>query len=173
MKLAFRLFQVAILLALGFWLWTIFFPSPEKVIRKQLNHLAADVSFSQSDGSLTKLTGLAGAANISDFFSTNVEVNVDIPGHEQHTFAGRDEITQAALVARQQTTYLKVKFPDINVTVAPDKQSATADVTAEVNAAGETDPFVQELKISFAKTEGHWLISQIDTVRTISQPALK
>ena len=61
MKVAVRLVQLAVIVALGLWLWTIFFPSPEKVIRKRLTSLAADVSFSKSDGSLTKLAGLAEA----------------------------------------------------------------------------------------------------------------
>lgn len=173
MKSVIRLVQITLLLALVFWLWTIFFPSPQKIIRQRLNHLAANVSFSKDDGSLAKLTGLAGAANIADFFSTNVAVNVDIPGHEQHNFAGRDEITQAALIARHELSSLSVKFPDITVTLAPDKQSAIADVTVEVHAPGESDDFVQELKIYFAKIDRQWLINQIDTVRTISQPALR
>ena len=41
----------------------------------------------------------------------------------------REEITQAALMARSRAGGLQVKFPDINVTVAPDKQSAVADLT--------------------------------------------
>jgi hypothetical protein len=173
MKNVVRVVQLALLATALFWLWTIFFPSPQKVIRKQLTRLATDVSFSKSDGSLTKLAGLAEASDLSGFFSTNVEVNVDTPGHEQHAFAGRDEITQAALLARQETSTLSVKFPDIAVTVAPDKQSATADVTVEVNAAGISDDFVQELKISFEKSNRQWLIQKVETVRTISQPALK
>jgi hypothetical protein len=173
MKITVRLIQLAVILALGFWLWTIFFPSPEKVIRQQLVKLADHVSFSKNDGGLTKLAGLAEASDIADFFSTNIMVNIDLPGHEQHSFASRDEITQAALVARQQVATLSVKFPDINITVAPDKQSAVADVTVEVTASGETDPFAQDLKISFTKTDRQWLISQVDTVRIISQPALK
>jgi hypothetical protein len=173
MKVVIRVVQIAVLVAVGIWLWTDLFPSPEKVIRKQLTKLAADVSFSKNDGNLTKLAGFAEAANVADFFSTNVEVNMDLPGHEQHTFAGRDEITQAALGARQEVGSVSVKFPDINVTVAPDKQSAVADVTVEAIVSGETDPIVQELKISFGKLERQWLINKVETVRTISQPALK
>ena len=90
MKVVVRLLQFALLLALGIWLWTVFFPSPEKIIRQRLHRLATDVSFSQNDGGLTKLTGLAEAANVADFFATNVVVNIDVPGHEQHSLAGRD-----------------------------------------------------------------------------------
>ena len=173
MKVAVRLIQLTVLFALGIWLWTVCFPSPERVIRQRLHRLATDVSFSKNDGDLAKLTGLAEASDVADFFATNVAVNIDIPGREQHTLAGRDEITQAALAARHEVATLSVKFPDITVTVAPGRQSATADVTVEVTASGETDTFVQELKISFTKVERQWLIDEVDTVRTISQPSLK
>ena len=173
MKLAIRLVQLALLFALGIWLWTVFFPSPEKIIRQRLHRLATDVSFSKNDGGLAKLTGLAEASDVADFFATNVAVNIDLPGNEQHTLAGRDEITQAALASRREVSTLSVKFPDINVTVAPDRQSATADVTIEVSTAGQTDNFDQELKISFTKTDRQWLISEVDTVSTLSHPSLK
>lgn len=173
MKVIVRLIAIVLLAAVGVWLWTIFFPSPEKIIRKQLTKLAADVSFSKNDGSLAKLAGFAGASSVGDFFTTNVEVSVQIPGEEQHSLAGRDEITQTAMLARQRVASLAVKFTDINVTVAPDKQSAMADVTVEVKVAGETDDFVQEAKVSFEKLDRQWLIDRVETVRTIAQPALK
>ena len=63
---------------------------------------------------------------------------------------------------------LKVTFPDINITVAADKQSAMADLTVEANIAGERDSIVQEMKFTFQNTEGGWLIARIETVRTLS-----
>jgi hypothetical protein len=63
-----------------------------------------------------------------------------------------------------------VKFPDINVTVAPDKNSATADVTVEGTVSGEHDAILQEMKFTFEKTDGHWLINRVETVRVLSPP---
>ncbi len=168
MKYVIRLVLLAGLIASGIWLWGMLFPRPEKVIRHQLAKLAADVSFSQSEGNLSRL---ARVENVADFFSSNVEVNIDMPGREQHSFAGRDEITQAALGTRQAVASLRVKFPDIDVSLAPDKQSAMADSTVEVSISSDPDPLVQELKISFQKTEGNWLIDKIETVRTLSNPS--
>jgi hypothetical protein len=165
MKLISRLILLAVLAALGVWLWTIFFPSPEHVIRKQLAKLAQDVSFSQNENNLVKI---ADAQGVADFFSSNVEINITIPGHEQETIAGRDQITQAALASRTAATDLDVKFPDVNVTVAPDKNSATADVTLEATVSGERNAIVQEVKITFEKVDGKWLISAVETVRTLS-----
>jgi hypothetical protein len=165
MKIIWRLVLVAALAALGVWLWTVFFPSPERAIRHHLIQLAKDVSFSNTTGGWSRL---AGAESVAGFFDTNVEVNINVPGHEQHTFTARAEITQAALASRKEVSSLSVRFPDINLTVAPDKTSAIADVTVMVNIAGEQDAIVQELKITFVKSEGQWLIQKIETVRTVS-----
>jgi hypothetical protein len=162
MKNFLRLILLAAVVALGVWLYFILFPSPEKIIRKHLVKLAQTVSFSSNEGSLAKL---AGAQSVAGFFSTNAGVNLDVPGYEPQTLTGRDEITQFAIAARSSVSSLAVKFPDMNVTVAPDKQSATADVTAEANVAGEKDVIVQEMKFTFEKTGEGWLIRRVETVR--------
>ncbi|MGA2800780.1 MAG: hypothetical protein ABSE97_00175 [Verrucomicrobiota bacterium] len=165
MKIIFRIVLVAALLALGVWMWTMLFPSPEKVICKRLTELARTVSFSPNEGNLARL---AGAQNLAFFFSTNVEVTLDVPGRVQHHLLGRSEITQAALGAQSAVSGLDVKFPDINITIAPDKQSAVADLTVEVRVSGQQDLIVQEMKFTLQKTDGEWLVTRIETVRTLS-----
>ena len=165
MKIVLRFILFAALVALGVWLWFVLFPSPEKVIHKRLVELARTVSSSANESDLTRL---AAARSVAGFFSTNVEVNIDVPGRVRHNLIGREEITQAALVARSGTGSLKVKFPDINVTVAPDKQSAVVDLTVQANVSGEHDPIVQEMKFTLQKTDGEWLITRIETVRTLT-----
>jgi hypothetical protein len=171
MKIVSRVIVLVALAAVGVWLWTIFFPSPEKIIRKRMVKLAQDVSFSQDENNLIKI---AEAQNVPGFFSSNVEVNITIPGHEQQTMTGRDEIRTAALASRQAATDLDVKFPDVSVTVAPDRNSATADVTMDATMdatiSGERDAIIQELNITFQKTDGQWLISRVETVQAVSRP---
>jgi hypothetical protein len=165
MKNIFRLVLVAAAVALGVWLWLALFPSPEKAIHKRLVQLARDVSFSSSDGNLARL---AGAQDIADFFSTNVEVNIDVPRHALSGPLERADITQAALGMRSTLSMLNVQFPDVNVTVASDKNSATADVTVEATVSGERDALVQEMKFTFQKIGGQWLITRVETIRTLS-----
>jgi len=165
MKIVFRVILLAALIALGIWLWFVLFPGPEKIIRQRLTKLARIASFSSAEGNLARL---AAAQNVAGFFATNVEVDINVPGRMQHTLVGRDEIQQAALGARERLSGLKVQFPDINITVAHDKQSAVADLTVEANMAGEHDPIVQEMKFTFQQTDGEWLIARIETVRTLS-----
>jgi hypothetical protein len=163
-KIVFRIVLLAALAALGIWLWTVLFPSPEKVIRRHLTELARTVSSSANESDLTRL---ASARSVAGFFAANVELNVDLPALGQRTM-DREEITQAALMGRSQAGGLQVKFPDINITVVPDKQSAVADLTVEANISGEHDSIVREMKFTLRKTNGQWLITRVETVRTLS-----
>jgi hypothetical protein len=161
MKIFFRLVLLAALVAAGVGLWTTFFPRPEKIVRKRLAQVAAEASFNSGENPLVIA---ARAEHLASRFSTNVEVNLNAPGFERLEFSGRDEITQAAAGARVHLSALKVEFPDVSVSVVPDKQSAVADVAVKVQAAGEKDFIVQEVKFNFQKIGGDWLITRVENV---------
>ena len=165
MKMVLKIFVLVAFIALGLWLWTVFFPSPEKVIRQRLVKLAEQVSFSPKEGNLARI---AGAQGVGGFFSTNVEVNIDVPGHEHFSLWSRDEITQAAMASRMRVSGLVVKFPDVIVKVMPDKLNATANVTLEATVVGDSDSIIQELKVTLQKVDGQWLVTHVETVRTLS-----
>ena len=165
MKVIIRIVLLAALAALGIWLWTVLFPRPEKIIHRRLTELARTVSSSANESDLTRL---AAARSVAGFFAATVELNVDLPELGQHNSMDREEITQLALMGRSRAGGLRVKFPDINITVAPDQQSAVADLTVEANVSGEHDPIVQEMKFTLRKTDGQWLITRVETVRTLT-----
>ncbi len=163
-----RLLLFAAVAALGAWAWVVLHPSPEKVIRKQLQGAARAVSFGPDEGYLAKL---AGAQRLADFFSTNVDVQLDVPGRQEHRLAGREEIQQEALAARAAVRSLSVTFPDVTVIVNAGDASAVADLTLQAKVAGEPDMIVQEMKFTLRKINGQWLIVKVETVRTLSQGA--
>ena len=165
MKIVFRIVLLAALAAAGLWLWTVLFPSPQKIIHRQLEAVARHVSFASNEGTLARM---ASAQSLADYFATNVEINLDVPGYAQHTIVGRDEITQAALASRSAASSLNVKFLDINVIVDPDTQSATADLTLDASISDQANTIVQEMKFTLHKIGGHWLITRVETVRTLS-----
>ena len=165
MKIVFRIVLLAGLAALGIWLWTVLFPRPEKVIRRRLTELARTVSSSANESNLTRL---AAARSVAGFFSTNVEMNVDLPELGQRNSMDREEIPPMVVMARSRAGGLQVKFPDINVTVAPDKHSAVVDLTVEANISGERDRLLQEMKFTLQKIDGQWLITRVETVQTLS-----
>jgi hypothetical protein len=165
MKIIIRIVLLAALAVLGIWLWTVLFPRPEKVIRRRLAELARTVSSSANESDLARL---AAARSVAGFFAANVELNVDLPELGHRDSMDREEITQLALMGRSRAGGVQVKFPDINITVAPDKQSAVADLTVEANFSGEHDSIVREMKFTLRKTDGQWLITRVETVRTLT-----
>jgi hypothetical protein len=159
-----RAILVAALIALGIWSWGVFFPSPEKVIRKRLGELAKAASFSSKEGLLATAWN---ASMLADFFTEDVEVTVEVPG-TQHTLSGRAELLQAAAGARSAVSSLSIEFPDIKVTVAPDRTSAVVNLTARGKVPGERDYYLQELRMRMVKVKRDWLINQVETVKTLS-----
>jgi hypothetical protein len=166
MKIVARLALLAVLAAVGFWLYTVFFPGPEKIIRKRLAKVAQLASIQPDQGLLSRGASIQELAN---YFDSKVEITLNWRGSSQHTLAGRDEIIEAAKLAHGNFKSLQIEFLDLNVLVAPDKQSATVNLTAKVTTADERDFQVQELKITLRKVNGEWLIFQIETVRTLSR----
>jgi len=161
---AFRLFLAASIAVAGFWAWRWLFPGPEQVIRKELAQLAAAASISPNEAPLAKL---AKAQQLSTFFANDAQVSVDIPGRQYQSFNGREEIQQAAIGARAILNSLKVHFLDVDVKVAPDNNSAMVHLTATADLPGEKVPEVEELELRFQKIERDWLISRVETVKTL------
>jgi hypothetical protein len=165
MKIFLRLLLLAVIVVAVIWLWTVFFPGPEKIIRQRLAEVARRASFNANEN---PLAALGDARKLAAFCSPTLQVKLAAPANVEHTFESRDEIVQSDLAAR--TAFggsLKVEFVDVLVTVAPDKQSAAADLTARMQSAGG-DLNVQEIKFTLQKVDGQWLITRAETVRTFS-----
>jgi hypothetical protein len=172
MKIMFRIVSLAALVAAGVWLWTVIFPSPEKIVRNRLASVASRASFPHGENPIVIA---ARSESLAGYFNTNVEVNINWSEHVSREFAGhennsisRAEITQASAGLRRKLDNLKVEFPDMSVTVAPDKQSAVASVVVKIQIAGGKDVLLQEMKFTFRKIESDWLITRVETVRTLS-----
>lgn len=166
MKIVVRLLLLAGLLALGLWLWTVLFPSPEKLIRKRIAQVASLASFSTGEGLVKQGLRVQSLANC---FGAKVEVAIDRPGNQHHELAGRDEIVQTAMLARQNFRWLKIELLDPNVVLSPDKESAVVNLTLRVRFPDQKDFIVQEMKFSLQKIDREWLIIRIETVRTLSR----
>jgi len=165
MKLARRIISLLALVGLGLWLWSVFFPSPEKVIRKQLAGVARTASFRGNEGPLARAGNIA---ELAGYFSADAELIFDIPDHGPATLNGRDDITRAAAGARTTFPALEVEFQDISVKLSEDRQSAVADVAVTGRIPGERDFFVQEMKFTLRKINRNWLIIRVESVKTLS-----
>jgi hypothetical protein len=151
--------------ALGIWGWRHFFPSAETAVRRQLQEVARLTSFSPGESGISK--GLA-LNSLMDDCTDDIEISVDIQGYQRQSMAGKDELHTAASVVRLHLNSLKVEFLDMNIDVAPNKQTAVIDLTAKIRVPGEQEFFPQELKFTMKKVDGKWLIRKIETVKTLS-----
>lgn len=165
MKTAFRLVLLAAVAVLGFWLWTILFPSPEKVILRKMSSLAATATFGANDSNLTRA---AKAGNLVGFFANDAQIIIDGSGQAARTLSGRDEIRETALGGFASLPALKVQFLDVTVLVGADRQTANVNCTVKVVAGDSKDFGVQEMHFQLKKVDGTWLISRAEAVKTLS-----
>ena len=159
-----RLILLAAVLVVGWFCWRWFFPSPERVIRKRLDELAKSASFTPNESPLAQAANSIKAAS---YFSPDVVVNVDVRGLKRQTYTGRDHLRVTMAGSRQFLGSLQVEFVDVNVVLAPDKKSAVVNLTAKGKIPGDLQ--VQELKLTMEKMDGDWLISRVETVKTLSR----
>jgi hypothetical protein len=160
-----RVLLLAAVLGLGIWAWQYFFPGPEKAVRKRLDELARIASIAPNEAPAARMLN---AQKLTTFFSSDVKITVELSSHGQQVFNGIDELRGAAMAARSTLTALKVEFPDINVTIGPDKRTAFVELTARGVVPGDKEIYVQELKATFKKIEGDWLIVRVETVKTLN-----
>jgi len=168
MKRAVQIALAAAAVGLGFWLWTVLFPTPENAIRSRLHDLAKALSFKSGSGMVAQAFSSQKAA---EFFTSDVDVEVNLTGYEPISLHGRDEVLQIAMASRSRLTALKVEFPDINITLGADKQTAKVNLTGKATVPGERDISAQEFNFKLKKVNGKWLIYQVETVRTLSSRA--
>ncbi len=158
-----RVLLLLILAVAAYWLWTTFFPPPEKVIRKRISQLQKIASFDSGEPPAAKLFN---ARKFSNFFTPDVKIIVDLPG-QSGMLQGRDELFTRDVAARNTLRGLDVKALDVNVRLAPGGESASVGLTATARITGEPDFMVQEMELAMDKAGGAWLISQVKTVRTL------
>lgn len=163
MKLLRPALQLFILGGLAFVIWYYFFPPPERVIRQSLADLAAEVSESPQ-GNIARV---ANVNSIASHFHPEVVLDLSGFGRGVETISSRGELQRMAMAARQNLESLDVKFNNVHVQVAPDRQSARVNLTAVVRIQDLRDPAVQDIVISFENHEGDWLIRGIQPVQPV------
>ena len=165
--------QRAILLALiagGLWLgWRWLFPNDHAQIEAVLQRIADAVgSTEESPGAANSgsVQAIARAASLRSELAADVTVDAGPPFQR---LTGRDAVIGAAARVNGTARNLELRFPDVAITVSPDRSSATAMVTAEARfdePAGGRTVDARELEIVFTRPEGHWVIATV----TVLQP---
>ncbi|HMP81996.1 MAG TPA: hypothetical protein PKA41_04730 [Verrucomicrobiota bacterium] len=165
MKWILRSLLILAVAGLGYWLWTVFFPPPEKLIRRQLISLARTASIDTKAGTIARAVA---ATEIPGFFTQDARIIVNIPPYPQQSLEGRDDISEAAKLLQARIRSIKVEFLDLNIVVGKEKRSAQVDLTAKITFPRDDDLIAQELKFLLKENDGKWLITRVMTVNAFN-----
>ena len=148
------------------WLaWQWMFPSDESQIRQLLTRVADGVGGSGESGNIEVLAQVAALQN--DFA---VDATVDA-GEPFQRLSGRQAIVSAAARIRVGVRNLEVRFPEVSIDVAEDREQATALVTAEARFDDEEGRSMdaRELEMGFSHVDGRWVISSVTLVQPLKR----
>jgi hypothetical protein len=151
-------------LSLLLWGYFVLFPSDEKQIRARLQRLSHLASIESGESMLVRL---AKANQLVDLFSANISIHFQGRGRDFGPITDRAELREALLAVQANVKQAQIHFPGVELEIAPDKQSATAQLTALIDLNGEKNEIVHELKFVLQKMEKQWLITEVSSLRTI------
>jgi len=140
----------------GWW------PSDERRIHKLLTRLADEASVPARGGALADLSA---ANRIADAFAPAFEISLNVPGAPEVSISHRSELVQAVMTARsrQQGATIALLDPQ-TIKLAP--ASAVVEATVRAQAAGESEPFVAEVRFTLVKLDARWCVSRVETIRS-------
>ena len=148
-----------VLVGLGIWGWTRFFPPPEKQIGQTLQKLAAAVSF-KNEKPLDRLIAINA---VPSFFHTNALVQIS-HGSYTASLKGKTEIREAVAGLRNAKRSVQVQLADPQIQL-DGKTRATVLVTSTVYLEDDTTSQQQILKFRLEKTNRKWRIQQVESIR--------
>jgi len=156
----------ALAVAVAFWLWRVFFPGDEALIRRQLVELAEAASFPPNEAPLAKV---ANAGKVAGHFTVDVELALNHWDAGQVHLKGRDELREAAVGARSTLNSLQVAVENVVITLDPEPGHATARLSLLVRAGGESERRTLELQLALRKVDSDWLIHRAATIEYVNQ----
>jgi hypothetical protein len=165
------LIQRAVILAViaaSLWFgWRWMFPDDEAQIKAVLARIAEGLG--GDTGSNGEVGRIARAASLRNEFAPDVTIDAGAP---LQRLTGRDSIIGAAARMNSTVRNLEIQFPDVSVHVDPDRQTATATVTAEArfeDRAGIRVIDARELEVGFKRIDGNWVISAVTVMRPLER----
>jgi hypothetical protein len=151
--------------AAGLWFgWQWLFPSDEAQIVALLERVAGAVSSGAGEGDVGRL---ARAASLRDELAPDVTVNAP----EFQWTKGREALIAAAAGMTGRVSHLTITFPEVAITITPNRQSAAALVTAraQFDQGGGREIDARELELEFTRHEGNWVISAVTLVQPLQR----
>jgi hypothetical protein len=162
---AVRNLVVLVALVGGTWgLWQWWFPSDEAVIRGVLDRIADGVSGGSGESEVGRLARAAALRN-----DLHPEIHVDA-GAPLTRVKGRDAVIGMAARLNGAIRNLDVSFDDVDVSVSPDGETATASMSAVARfdeGTGGRGLEARELNMLFNRLDGRWVLTEVAMIRPL------
>jgi hypothetical protein len=162
---------VVIVVAAAAWVgWGWLLPGDEAEIRAVLTRIADAVDGGDGEGAGSGgLDGIARIAALQNEFAPDATADAGPPLEQ---LRGRQAIVATAARVRAAARHLELRFPDVAITLADDRGSATAVVTAEARfdePGGGRALEARELELAFSRYEGRWVIGAIRLIEPLNR----
>jgi hypothetical protein len=166
-----RLLLIVLLVPAAYFGWQWLFPSDEAQIRALLTRVAEGLEGSGApEGERTAggLGAVARVARLQEEFAPDAVVEAGPPFQTLH---GWPAIMSAAARVTVAVPTLDVRFTDVAVAVADDRQSAAATLVAEAHFRedGRLSMDARELEVTFARLDGRWVIERVTLLRPLER----
>ena len=139
-------------------------PTESGRVLKTVEHLVAEASFKASEGSVRRL---ARAEALVNGFTEDAVLRFESLGLPSALISGRDEVRQLAAAALRLPGGLEVQEFDPVVTLGPQPDLARVHLTATATSGRQEAFSAQEFEFRLVKQDGHWLVRELNTVRTL------
>jgi hypothetical protein len=126
-----------------------------------MDRLAQTASVRPSRSSFARL---AYANRLADYFTQDASIHMESLGPDLPVISSRSDLVEAAMAARSQLNSAEFQLADFDVKFPEGKGRASAYVLICGRINRETNRFAQGFKMNLVKTNGHWLITRVNTV---------
>jgi hypothetical protein len=156
---------VLLVVAGGYGIYRLVFPSDRVLIRKQLHELAQDVSF-RGEGA-SPLAALAGVNRLLGYFTADVEIQLgEMPGARNRIIQGRDELRELVAGSRVSSRSIATRLQEVYIERVAGGV-AVVQVIVGVRVDGDEDEYIQELRLGMMKEGRTWLIQRVEPIATL------
>jgi hypothetical protein len=163
-----RLVAFALLVPVLYFGWHWMFPSDEAQIQAMLERIADGIARGEGGDGGGAIAAVARVTALQEEFAPDAVVDAGAPFQR---LTGRHTIVAAAARVSVAIPNLEVRFPDVAISVAEDRQTATAVVTAEArfNEAGRRVMDARELEMVFSRLDGRWVIAMVTLIQPLER----